>query len=78
MIKERVKLVWDFKGPDAEHFATHHEIHLKQYAASRNLLDALTSSEELGPMFWMATLTVNKADMIQVRDALRPHRGLKA
>ena len=75
---ERVKLVWDFRGPDAEHFAVHHEIHLKEFAEVRNLNDPLTSAEELGPMHWMATLVVDKDRMIEVRDALKPHRGLKA
>ena len=78
MIKERIKLVWEFKGPDAEHFAVHHEVHLKQYAAAENLLDTAFTSEELSPEFWMASITVNKSDMIKVRDALKPHRGFKA
>lgn len=78
MIKERIKLVWEFKGPDAEHFATHHEVHLKQYAAAENLLETTSATEEMGAQFWTASLTVNKTDMIKVRDALKPHRGFKA
>jgi len=77
MIKERIKLVWEFKGPDAEHFAVHHEIHLKQYAAAENLLESTSSTEEVSSEFWNASLTVDKADMIKVRDALKPHRGFK-
>ena len=26
-----LKLIWDFKGPDALKIAQHHEIHLKEY-----------------------------------------------
>lgn len=77
-MQERVKLVWDFRGPDAEHFAVHHEIHLKQFALAQSLLNTETSSEKIEDVHWMATITVNKENMITVRDALRPHRGLKA
>lgn len=77
-LPERIKLVWDFKGEDAEHFATHHEIHLKQYAAAEGLTETDSSTEKIQDMHWIAALTVNKADMIKVRDALKPHRGLKA
>jgi len=78
MIKERIKLVWEFKGPDAEHFAVHHEIHLKQYALAENLLDTTSASKEVNSQLWSASLTVDKSDMIKVRDALKPHRGFKA
>ncbi len=78
MIKERIKLTWEFKGPDAEHFAVHHEIHLKQYALAENLLDTTSSAEQMNPELWVASLIVDKSDMIKVRDALKPHRGFKA
>ena len=26
-----LKLIWDFKGPNSEHIAKHHEIHLKEF-----------------------------------------------
>ena len=77
-MEERIKLVWDFRGPDAEHFATHHEIHLKEYALAEQLQNTATESEELTEMHWIASLTVDRSDMIKVRDALKPHRGLKA
>ena len=75
---EQVKLVWDFRGMDAKQFAEHHAIHLKQYALAENLKDTNTGIIEVEAMHCYAFLTVNKENMIQVRDALRPHRGLKA
>ena len=29
----KLKLIWDFRGPDALKTAEHHEIHLKEYSA---------------------------------------------
>ena len=28
---EKIKLIWNFRGPDAAKIAEHHEIHLKEY-----------------------------------------------
>jgi len=77
MIKERIKLVWEFKGPDAEHFAAHHEVHLKQYALAENLLETSFATEKKENEHWAASITVDRTDMIKVRDALKPHRGFK-
>ena len=30
----RLKLIWDFRGPDAKHIAEHHAIHLREYVES--------------------------------------------
>ena len=33
----KIKLLWDFRGPDALETAKHHTIHLKEFAAMENL-----------------------------------------
>lgn len=72
---ERLKLIWDFKGPDAGKIASHHEVHLKEYAESEQLSNPLTGVEEISEMHVVAYLVVDKDAMIPVRDALKPHRG---
>jgi hypothetical protein len=72
---ERLKLIWDFHGPDAEKIATHHQIHLNQFAEIEQLINPLTGIEVLSEMHVIAFLVVDKNAMIPVRDALKPHRG---
>ena len=71
----KIKLLWDFRGPDALETAKHHTIHLKEFAAIENLPFHEIDIKELNPMLCAAFITVNESDMKIVRDALKPHRG---
>ncbi len=72
---QKIKLIWDFRGPDAKTTAEHHEIHLKEYIDARNLPLKITGTDAFGEVHATAWMVVVQADMISVRDALRPHRG---
>lgn len=71
----KLKLIWDFHGPDALKIAQHHEIHLKEYIAIKNLNVSITGCELLNDMQAIAYLVVNENEMKPLRDALKPHRG---
>lgn len=71
----KLKLIWDFRGPDASKTAEHHEIHLKEYIKLEKLDVNITGFEHVNDMHTMAFLVVNEADMKPIRDALKPHRG---
>lgn len=71
----RLKLIWDFRGPVAFQTATHHEIHLKEYAQIEGLVETVTGVESQSDMHTFAFLVVNEDQMPPVRDALKPHRG---
>lgn len=68
-------MIWDFRGPAATKTAEHHEIHLKEYIAMEKLPLEITGFETLNDMHAIAYVVVTDAEMIQVRDALKPHRG---
>jgi len=72
---DQIKLIWDFRGPDAVRTAAHHEHHLKEYAEREKLSPGITGMQIMNEMYAIAYLVVRKDDMIPVRDALRPHRG---
>lgn len=74
-MQERLKLIWDFYGPDAEKTARHHQLHLDQFAEREQLNAPLSGVEIIAEMHTTTFLVVDKAEMIQVRDALKPHRG---
>lgn len=71
----KIKLIWDFRGPDAARTAEHHEIHLKEYIAIEKLPLNITGFDSLSEMHAIAYMVVTDEHMIPVRDALKPHRG---
>ena len=74
-MNRKLKLIWDFRGPDAKRTADHHAIHLKEFAIREELSVQESGVEERGEMHSIAYMIVEEKDMILVRDALRPDRG---
>lgn len=70
-----IKLIWDFRGPAAAKTAEHHEIHLKEYIKIEKIAVTETGFEVYGEFQAIAFMIVPESLMIQVRDALKPHRG---
>lgn len=75
MNSRKIKLIWDFFGPDALKIAAHHEIHLKEYIQLEKLDCEITGFEALNDHQAIAFMVVNEEAMIPVRDALKPRRG---
>ena len=73
--EQKLKLIWDFKGPDAERTAKHHAIHLKEFLRTNSLSLEISGSEKVSEMHSLAFLVVTRDEMPAVRDALKPHRG---
>ena len=74
-MEKKIKLLWDFRGPDALETAKHHTIHLKEFAEIENLQFHEIDVKALNPMLCTAFIVVNESDMKVYRDALKPHRG---
>ncbi|RXR21835.1 hypothetical protein [Flavobacterium stagni] len=74
-MNRKIKLIWDFRGPAAAKTAEHHEIHLKEYIVIEKLPLNITGFNILNEMHAIAFMVVEEAQMIAVRDALKPHRG---
>lgn len=75
LMSRKIKLIWDFRGPASTKIAEHHEIHLKEYIAIEKLSLNITGFEIKGEMHAIAFMVVSDFNLIQVRDALKPHRG---
>jgi hypothetical protein len=71
----KLKLIWDFRGPNGLKTAQHHDIHLKEFIKVENLDVSITGYERLSDMHAIAFMVVNENDMKPIRDALKPHRG---
>jgi len=74
-MQKKIKLIWDFRGPVAAKIAEHHEIHLKEYIQTEKITLNITGFEIINDMHAIAFMVVEEANMIAVRDALKPHRG---
>lgn len=75
MSEERIiKLIWDFRGPDALKTAEHHAVHLDQYIDKHNV-GVVSGFEEINQYYAIAYLAIEESKMVSVRDTLRPHRG---
>ncbi|MBT8375548.1 MAG: hypothetical protein KJO22_01640 [Bacteroidia bacterium] len=72
---KQLKLIWDFRGPDAQHIAEHHLIHLKEYIKHQSLDISITGTEVLHENHSIAFMVVKEIEMKPIRDALKPHRG---
>jgi hypothetical protein len=72
----KLKLIWDFRGPNALKIAEHHETHLKEYLTTQNLDIEITGCEVLTDLHAIAFMVVDEKDLYPLRDVLKPHRGL--
>jgi hypothetical protein len=72
----KLKLIWDFRGPNSAKTAEHHLIHLKEYLKLKELNNiSPLGTEKINDMHHMAFLVCPESEMIGIRDALKPHRG---
>lgn len=71
----KLKLIWDFRGPEALKIAEHHERHLKEYIQIEKLALDITGYEPLTEGHAIAFMVVTEDKMIAIRDVLKPHRG---
>lgn len=72
----KIKLIWDFRGPQALPTAQHHEIHLKDFISAKKMEDPqITGVEEVSEMHSLAYWVVPESKMKQYRDLLKPHRA---
>lgn len=74
-MSRKIKLIWDFKGEDAQKTAEHHNIHLKQFDEKEKLKSLDFGVETLNELHSIAFMTVIEANVFKVRDALLPHRA---
>ena len=74
-MSRKIKLIWDFKGLNAENTAKHHEIHLKEYLILEQLPLETTGFDNFSEVHSIAFMVVDENDMILFRDKLKPHRA---
>ncbi|MGK0377664.1 hypothetical protein [Patiriisocius sp. Uisw_017] len=74
-MSERIKLIWDFRGPNATPIATHHVKHLEEFSITEGLENTLCATENITEMHTIAYMVVGKEHMDDLRERLKPNRG---
>ncbi|SFU38543.1 hypothetical protein SAMN05216480_102132 [Pustulibacterium marinum] len=71
-----LKVIWDFRGPDAEHTAKHHVIHLKEYASAKDLPFITIDLEVINEHHTIAYIAISEEHTLAIRNELKPHRAV--
>jgi len=53
-MNRKLKLIWDFKGPDAKRTAAHHLIHLNEFIEHDAIVSLGTGTEQISEMHHIA------------------------
>ena len=72
---ELIKLIWDFRGPNARPTATHHAKHLNEFIRAESLEHSMSGTESISDMHHIAFLITEKKMMQSLRERLKPNRG---
>ncbi|MCZ2458930.1 MAG: hypothetical protein LC128_04825 [Chitinophagales bacterium] len=73
-MEKKVKLIWDFIGPDAQKIAEHYEHHLQEFILKHNLKNMITGLENDSDVHSSSYMVVEESEVEQVRNVLRPKR----
>tara|TARA_B100001175_G_C19411526_1_gene591403 strand:- start:22 stop:324 length:303 start_codon:yes stop_codon:yes gene_type:complete len=74
-LMEKIKLIWDFRGPNGKNTAIHHEKHLKEYFQIEKKKLIESGSETLNEMHCIAYAIIDKKDLNEIKKVLKPNRG---
>ena len=72
---QNIKIIWDYRGEDAEQTAKHHAIHLKEFCIKENIPFHQIDFSNISEFHTIAYVVVDKQNVIIIRDALKPHRA---
>ncbi|MGB7784529.1 MAG: hypothetical protein WBL27_00360, partial [Salinimicrobium sp.] len=59
----KIKIIWDFRGPDAARTAEHHALHLKEYIKTNEIKLNITGFEDVGKNYSIAWMVVHEAQL---------------
>jgi len=75
-MERQIKLIWDFRGPNALLTAQHHEIHLKDFIKTEDLQDwNITGFQQINEMHTIAFWVIPESEILKFRDILKPNRA---
>lgn len=70
----KIRLLWDFRGPDSFETAQHHVIHLKEFAQLENKPFLESTVIEQNKYVNSAFIIISEEYLDLFKNALKPHR----
>ncbi len=74
-MSRKIRLLWDFRGPDSLETAKHHVIHLKEFAEIEKLPFIEISIIEQNIYLNSAFIIIFETELSVYKNALKPDRG---
>ncbi len=72
---EKIKLIWDFRGPASPQTAAHFKIHLLEFFAYEKLLLIDSGVESVHDVHHYTFAVIDKQNLEFIKTALKPTRG---
>jgi len=69
-----LRLLWDYRGPNAKGIAEHFVMHLESYSQRHNLGKLQMDVLENRPGWWSAYLDAPEEQFPELKKSLKPHR----
>ena len=70
-LPEKIKLIWDFRGPESAKIAKHHEIHLKDFIKREKTAFNITGMENVSEMHTLVFMVIAREEMDSLRQKLK-------
>ncbi|MDG2368595.1 MAG: hypothetical protein P8L90_05375 [Flavobacteriaceae bacterium] len=71
----KIKIIWDFRGPVSHKIANHHEKHLQEFFKKENKKLYESGIEKLTEMHSIAYSIIDQNDLNEIKITLRPNRA---
>ncbi len=72
---EKIKLIWDFRGPSSQHTAIHFKTHLLEFFHSEKIEWDSCDVQVVNPSYHYTFVITAKAHLAFIKSALKPNRG---
>lgn len=72
---EKIKLIWDFRGPVSAQTAAHFKIHLLEFFTSEKMLLIESGVESMNEVHHYTYAVIDKQNLAVIKSALKPTRG---
>ncbi|MDA7706952.1 MAG: hypothetical protein P8P13_03390 [Flavobacteriaceae bacterium] len=72
---EKIKLIWDFRGPTSSQTAAHFKIHLIEFFATEQMLLLESGVESVNEVHHYTFAVIDKQYLEAIKSAMKPTRG---
>ncbi len=72
---KKIKLIWDFRGPNSMNTSIHHEKHIKEFFISEKMDLIESGTESSNDFHYFAYAIILVKDLEKIKSILKPNRG---